>query len=207
MKAPFFDKSGKSKGTVDLAATHFEVTPNLSLIHRLLVLQQANARNPIAHTKLRGEIAGSTKKMYKQKGTGASRVGDRRSPTRRGGGVTFGPRNDRNFTLCMNKQERRLALTSLLSLKAADEGVKVIADLPEDGMKTKGMKSFLSTIDAKKPLLALTSAEHDQALGAWNLIDVKVVNVEYLNPHSLMKYKDLIFTEASLAHLYEHFSK
>lgn len=207
MKAPFFDKNGKSQGTVDLAASHFEVTPNLSLVHRLLVLQQANARIAIAHTKHRGEVAGSTKKLFKQKGTGSARMGDRRSPMRRGGGIVFGPRNERNFSLTMNKQERRLALTSLLSMKATAESVKVLAALPEDAVKTKGMKALLTSMNVNKPLLALTHAEHDNALGAYNLVDVKVVNVEYLNPHSLMKYKDLVFTEASLAHLYEHFSK
>ena len=137
MKAPLFDITGKNTGTVDLQASHFGVTPNMSLIHRLLVLQQANARISIAHAKHRGEVAGSTKKMFKQKGTGNARMGDRRSPMRRGGGAVFGPRSERNFSLDMNRQERRLALTSLLSTKANENNVKVIAGFTTETAKTK----------------------------------------------------------------------
>jgi large subunit ribosomal protein L4 len=126
MKAPLFDIKGKQTGTVDLEATHFGVTPNAGLIHRLLILQQANGRIAIAHAKHRGEVAGSTRKMFKQKGTGNARMGDRRSPMRRGGGAVFGPRSEQNWAVSMNKQERRLALFSLLSTKAASESIKVV---------------------------------------------------------------------------------
>ena len=207
MKAPLFDTHGKNKGSVDLEVSHFGVTPNMSLIHRFLVLQQANARISIAHTKHRGEVAGSTKKMFKQKGTGSARMGDRRSPMRRGGGVVFGPRNERNYSLTMNAQERRLALFSLLSTKATENKVKVLESFAKDAIKTKGMTALMTTMEAKKPLLAITREEKDSVLGAWNIPELKVVNVEYLNPHSLLKYTDLVFTEASLKHLYQHFSK
>lgn len=207
MKAPLFDNNGKNTGSVDLEASHFGVTPNLGLIHRFLVLQQANGRIAIAHAKHRGEVAGSTKKLFKQKGTGNARMGDRRSPMRRGGGAVFGPRNERNFTLTMNAQERRLALLSLLSTKATENNVKVVESFGKEAAKTKGMNTFLASMEAKKPLIAITREEKNDILGAWNIPEVKVVNVEYLNPHSLLKYKDLVFTQASLKHLYEHFSK
>lgn len=205
MKAPLFDKTGKQKGTIDLAASHFEVVPNNGLIHRLLILQQANGRIAIAHTKTRGEVKGSTKKLFRQKGTGNARVGDRRSPIRRGGGVTFGPRNTRNFSVDMNRQERRLALLSLLSTKATNEAVKVVESF--EGKKTKDVVALMSAMTAKKPLFAITREEKTSVLGAYNIVDSRVVNVEYLNPHDLLKYNDVIFSEASLAHLYEHFSK
>lgn len=207
MKAPLFDIKGKQTGTVDLEVTHFGVTPNAGLIHRLLVLQQANGRIAIAHAKHRGEVAGSTRKMFKQKGTGNARMGDRRSPMRRGGGAVFGPRNEQNWAVSMNKQERRLALFSLLSTKAATESVKVVETFAGVGEKTKTMAGYMKTIAAKKPLFAITTAEKNTLLGANNIIESRVVNVEYLNPHDLMKYNDIVFTEASLAHLYEHFSK
>lgn len=207
MKAPLYDTSGQKKGTVDLKATHFGVTPNMGLIHRLLVLQQANARVAIAHTKHRGEIAGSTKKLFKQKGTGNARMGDRRSPMRRGGGVVFGPRNDRNFTLTLGKQERRLALLSLLSTKASANSVKVLEELSLDHAKTKAMKSLFTAIESPKAVLAVTREETARVQGAYNIHTIKVVNVEYLNPHSLLKYTDLVFTKASLEHLYTHFAK
>ena len=205
MKAPLFDKNGKQKGTVDLEASHFGVTPNTGLIHRLLVLQQANGRIAIAHTKTRGEVKGTTKKLFRQKGTCNARVGDRRSPIRRGGGVTFGPRNTRNFSVDMNRQERRLALLSLLSTKASEESVKVVEAF--NGAKTKDVVALMNAMKAKKPLVAITRDEKNSVLGAYNIANSRVVNVEYLNPHDLLKYQDLIFSEASLKHLYEHFSK
>jgi large subunit ribosomal protein L4 len=207
MKAPLFDIKGKQKGTIDLEASHFGVTPNTSLIHRLLVLQQANGRIAIAHAKHRGEVAGSTRKLFKQKGTGNARQGDRRSPMRRGGGAVFGPRNERNFGFAMNRQERRLALLSILSTKATAETIKVVESFESVGLKTKTMSSYIETIAAKKPIIAVTREERPQVLGANNLINTRVVNVEYLNPHDLLKYTDLVFTEASLKHFYEHFTK
>ncbi|MBP9779131.1 50S ribosomal protein L4 [Candidatus Gracilibacteria bacterium] len=207
MKAPLYDTLGKQKGTIDLETSHFGVTPNMGLIHRFLILQQANGRIAIAHTKHRGEIRGSTKKLFKQKGTGNARMGDRRSPMRRGGGVVFGPRNTRNFAVSMNAQERRLALLSLLSTKATSETIKVVESFATVGSKTKTMNQFLQTIAAKTPLLAVTREERSSVVGADNLINTRIVNVEYLNPHDLLKYTDLVFTEASLKHLYSHFSK
>jgi large subunit ribosomal protein L4 len=207
MKAPLYDTLGKQKGTIDLEASHFGVTPNMGLIHRFLILQQANGRIAIAHTKHRGEIRGSTKKLFKQKGTSNARMGDRRSPMRRGGGVVFGPRNTRNFSVSMNAQERRLALLSLLSTKATSETVKVVESFATVGSKTKTMNQFLQTIAAKTPLLAVTREERSSVVGADNLMNTRIVNVEYLNPHDLLKYTDLVFTEASLKHLYSHFSK
>jgi large subunit ribosomal protein L4 len=207
MKAPLYDIHGKSSGNVDLQASHFGITPNLGLIHRLLVLQQANGRIAIAHTKHRGEVAGSTKKLFKQKGTGNARMGDRRSPMRRGGGVVFGPRNSQNWEVAMNKQERRLALLSLLSTKATTENIKVVESFEKVGTKTKSMATLLSKMTAKRPLLAVTREERSSIVGANNLVNTRVVNVEYLNPHDLLKYQDLVFSNASLNHLYEHFSK
>ncbi len=207
MKAPLFDKNGSSKGTVDLEKSYFEVTPNNGLIHRLLVLQQANGRIAIAHAKTRAEVKGSTRKLFRQKGTGNARVGDSRSPIRRGGGVAFGPRNTRNFTVSMNKQERRLALLSLLSMKAQDNNIKVVESFEILGKKTKDMSNLVKTVEAKKPLFVITREEKDSILGAYNLMNSRVVNVEYLNPHDLLKYGDLLFSEASLAHLYTHFAK
>lgn len=206
MKAPLFDKNGTQKGSVDLEASHFGVVPNMGLIHRLLILQQANGRIAIAHTKTRGEVKGSTKKLFRQKGTGNARVGDRRSPIRRGGGVTFGPRNNRNFSVDMNRQERRLALLSLLSQKASNESVKVVESF-ETANKTKNVVNLLSAMTAKKPLFAITREEKNEVLGAYNVVNSRVVNVEYLNPHDLLKYQDVIFSEASLKHLYAHFAK
>ena len=116
-----YDKNGKLASKVDLNPEFFsDEIVNPSLIHEYLLLQQANARNVIASTKTRAEVAGSGRKLYKQKGTGNARVGDKNSPIRRHGGVAFGPTAERNFEKTMTKKARNLALNGLLTLKVKE---------------------------------------------------------------------------------------
>lgn len=116
-----YDKNGKLASKVDLNPELFsDEIVNPSLIHEYLLLQQANARNVIASTKTRAEVAGSGRKLYKQKGTGNARVGDKNSPIRRHGGVAFGPTAERNFEKTMTKKARKLALNGLLTLKVKE---------------------------------------------------------------------------------------
>ena len=116
-----YDKNGKLTSKFDLNPGLFsDEIVNPSLIHEYLLLQQANARNVIASTKTRAEVAGSGRKLYKQKGTGNARVGDKNSPIRRHGGVAFGPTAERNFEKTMTKKARKLALNGLLTLKVKE---------------------------------------------------------------------------------------
>lgn len=116
-----YDKNGKLASKVDLNPELFsDEIVNPSLIHEYLLLQQANARNVIASTKTRAEVAGSGRKLYKQKGTGNARVGDKNSPIRRHGGVAFGPTAERNFEKTMTKKARKLALNGLLTLRVKE---------------------------------------------------------------------------------------
>ena len=116
-----YDKNGKLTSKFDLNPELFsDEIVNPSLIHEYLLLQQANARNVIASTKTRAEVAGSGRKLYKQKGTGNARVGDKNSPIRRHGGVAFGPTVERNFEKTMTKKARKLALNGLLTLKVKE---------------------------------------------------------------------------------------
>lgn len=116
-----YDKNGKVTSKFDLKPELFsDEIVNPSLIHEYLLLQQANARNVIASTKTRAEVAGSGRKLYKQKGTGNARVGDKNSPIRRHGGVAFGPSSERNFEKTMTKKARKLALNGLLTLKVKE---------------------------------------------------------------------------------------
>lgn len=116
-----YDKNGKLTSKFDLNPELFsDEIVNPSLIHEYLLLQQANARNVIASTKTRAEVAGSGRKLYKQKGTGNARVGDKNSPIRRHGRVAFGPTAERNFEKTMTKKARKLALNGLLTLKVKE---------------------------------------------------------------------------------------
>ena len=199
MKAPFFDKSGKSKGTVDLAATHFEVTPNLSLIHRLLVLQQANARNPIAHTKLRGEIAGSTKKMYKQKGTGNARQGSTRSPLMPGGGTVFGPKH-RSFEQKVNKKVVLNALKSILVDKQL-AGKLILVDAFSSTGKTKEMYTLLESKNLLNALIVTTDSASLAIRATKNIRTAKALGVDSMSVYEAVKYENLIMEKQAFEKL------
>ena len=107
MKVDLYTQKGEKKGQVELKKEFFEVPYNEGLIHQALIRQQANARSPIAHTKIRREVRGGGRKPFRQKGTGSARQGSRRSPHFKGGGVVFGPRNTRNFEVDMPKKQRK----------------------------------------------------------------------------------------------------
>jgi large subunit ribosomal protein L4 len=206
MQAVLYSKTGTESGKIDLDSAMFARPVNSGLIHRLLLLQHANARNPIAHTLTRGERNGSTRKLYKQKGTGQARAGDSRSPTRRGGGIAFGPLNVRNFELRMNKKERRVALFSILSAKAADSQVKVLETLSDSALKTKDMLGIAEKMGLTSAVLAVLPTDTAAFQAGRNIPHVKVIGANYLNPHDLLKFKDLIFTKESLEFIKSHFA-
>lgn len=161
--------------------------------------QLANARKNVAHTKTRGEVKGSTRKLYRQKGTGRARVGSIRSPIRRGGGVVFGPRNTVNFTVSMNKKERRLALFHLLSWKYQSNFMKVVDTILLERIKTKDMVKVIDCLVENKDSALVVLEKKDVVLekSSSNIPYVKVIYVDYLNPFDLLKYKMLIFLKDS----------
>lgn len=202
MKANVYTQEGAQKGSVELDANFFgvEVAKSSNLVHRLLLLQQSNARVALAHTKTRGERQGSTRKIYPQKGTGRARMGSNRAPMRRKGGVALGPRSDRNFTTSLNKKERRKALLTILSSKAAANLVSVLASFK--GTKTSDLADFAAkALAGAKTLLAVTKSQTQLYNAARNLPQVKVVYANYLNPQDLLKYQGVVFTQEALAEL------
>ncbi|MDD2516434.1 MAG: 50S ribosomal protein L4 [Candidatus Gracilibacteria bacterium] len=202
MEAVLYNDKGVEKGKIELNEKVFGVEIKPSLIHRLLMLQRSNARVNLAQIKTRGEVKGSTRKIYKQKGTGGARAGASRSPIRRGGGVVFGPRGNRNFTVSMNRKERRAALFCLLSSKAQSSSVKVIENLDNSvEAKTKSMVSVFNSMNATYATVALNKQEVNAMKAIRNIPNVKAIYVNYLNPADLLKYKDLVFTKASLEEL------
>ena len=118
MTIPVYSSTGEKQKSMELPMSLFGAPLNKGLMHQMLMLQQSNRRSAIAHVKHRGEIAGSTKKLYEQKHTGQARRGSIRSPLLRGGGKSFGPRSDANFTRNMPKGMRHAALRSFLSFQA-----------------------------------------------------------------------------------------
>ncbi|MDD3145266.1 MAG: 50S ribosomal protein L4 [Candidatus Gracilibacteria bacterium] len=202
MKTNLFDQAGKSIGEIELNSSVFGLELNEGLVHRALVYQLANNRMVVAHTKTRGDRRGSTRKIYKQKGTGRARMGSNRSPIRKKGGVAFGPRNTVNFELSMNRKERRKALFVVLSSKLANKELIIIDKIEFSDVKTKNMEKVLKALPYEKNvLLALSEKNEMIEKSASNLPYVKSILVDYLNVKDLLKYKTLVLLKDSLSNL------
>ena len=143
VEVPVYNTSGEVIRHIEVRDSVFAVPFNESVVHQAMVRQRANARQGTASTKTRGEITASGAKIFRQKHTGLARAGSRRSPIRRGGGVTFGPK-PRSYRQAMPKKMRRLALKCLLSAKLRDEELKILEELELKQPKTKEMASILA---------------------------------------------------------------
>ncbi len=198
MKAPLYTQDGKQTGDVELPAELFAAKVNEHLVHLALVRQHANARISSAHTLRRGEVKGSTAKMYRQKGTGRARMGDRRSPIRRGGGVAWGPRNTTNYTKAMPKKARQGAIMSCLTSKANAKKVLVLEDWQQEKPKTKEFLTFRGKLPESRSLLVIHASNAKLANSTRNLKYVKPLSVKVLNVHDLTKYDQILFEKAAL---------
>ena len=195
-----YDKTGKVSSKFELNPEVFsDEKINTSLIHEYLLLQEANARNAIASTKTRGEVSGSGRKLYKQKGTGNARVGDRNSPIRRHGWIAFGPTSERVYEKAMTKKARKVALNGLITMKVK-EGI--VCGLDVDTMKpsTKDAIALLSKMwkNEKKILLVLDKKEEWIVKSFRNIEGLKYLLVDYLNPRDLMNADAVVFLKPAL---------
>lgn len=199
MKAPLYNQKGESIGEVALNEKMFGAKVNLALVQQALMLQEANSRHPIAHTKLRGEVRGGGRKPYKQKHTGRARQGSIRAPHYKGGGVVFGPRNVRNFTLMMPKKQRRQALFSALSGKAHDKQIIVLEGYESKGIKTKSFVEMLKKLPVTRNTLVVIPEKNELVQkSSRNLENSKTILVNYLNIHDLLTYETLLFFKNAL---------
>ncbi len=202
MKTILFNQGGKSLWNVELNDSIFWLEGNEGLIHRALVYELANNRMVVAHTKTRWERRGSTRKIYRQKGTGRARMGSNRSPIRKKGWVAFGPRNTVNFTQSMNRKERRKALFTMLSSKLTAGDLIVVDKIDFKEVKTKNMQEVFNVLPYKeKALLAIPAKNEVIEKSASNLPYVKTILADYLNIKDLLKYKTLVLLEESLKNL------
>ena len=199
MKTNLFDQNGSTIWEIELNESVFWLELNEGLVHRALVYQLANNRMVVAHTKTRGERRGSTRKLYKQKGTGRARAGSARSPIRKKGWLAFGPRNNANFTLSMNRKERRKALFCALSAKLANNQLVVVDKIELSEAKTKNMVAVCNKLPYEKNmLLALPSKDQSVEAAASNLPYVKTILADYLNIKDILKYNTLVVLKDSL---------
>lgn len=202
MEVKIYNQEGKEAWTIKLNESVFGLESNDWLVHRALVYQLANARINIAHTKTRGERRGSTRKIYKQKGTGRARMWGNRSPIRKKGWVAFGPRNNTNFSISMNKKERRLAINIVLSEKLRNNQIVVVEDIKISEIKTKVMDSIFKALPIEKTVLfALNWKNEVLEKSANNLTYVKNIQLWYLNVRDLLKYNTLVLLKDSVENL------
>ncbi len=195
MQFPFNNLAGEVEKNKDIGYAIFAVPFNESVVLQIWVPQRPNARQVTAATKTRGEVSGSSKKLFRQKGTGAARAGSRKSPLRRGGGITFGP-HPRDYRQAIPKKMRNLALRSVLSAKIGDEELKIMGVLKFDEPKTWKMAQLLSALGINSPALVVTAGpEESVILSARNLTKIKTMPANLLNVLDILSYKMLVITE------------
>jgi large subunit ribosomal protein L4 len=189
-----YDVKGEIVEQIDVREDVFAVPFNEAVVHQAMVRQLANKRQGSASTKNRGEVAGSTRKLYRQKHTGRARRGDIRSPLLRGGGVVFGP-CPRCYRQSMPKKMRRLALRCVLSSKVREGQMKVVDDLRLETPKTKEMVDILSALGADSSALIITAQSDPNVVKASrNLAGIRVLPSPLLNVLDLVSHKTLLAT-------------
>lgn len=197
---PIYDLSGKKIDSLSIDEADLGGEVNPSLLKQAYVMFHANRRQGSARTKGRGQIEGSSKKMYKQKGTGNARMGNKRTNLRKGGGVAFAKtKTKEEFRLDMPKKMRRLANRNALLAKLVDSEVKCVADLGFKEPKTKTFANLLSTLGVDRScLVALNSDERNAALSARNIPGVTTIRADQLNVFELLNHRYVLVDRDSL---------
>jgi large subunit ribosomal protein L4 len=200
---------GTQNGSLDLPDALFSVKVDPGLVHEAVVAQGANSRSVIAHTKTRGEVRGGGRKPWKQKGTGRARHGSRRSPIWSGGGITFGPRSNRNYSLKMNKKARQKALAMVLTDKLASERLVALESLSFDEVKTKVLVDVLKKlpVNGKKTLIVTTPENKSASLAAKNIPLVDTLPANALNVIDLLRFDYLLITKDAADFIGTHYNR
>ncbi len=198
MKLDVRDGAGKKVKSIEVDEQVFGLKPHRPVVHQALVAQRNNRHRGTHKTLTRGEVQGSTAKLFRQKGTGRARQGSIRAPHRRGGGIVFGPR-PRSYNQGLPKRMRRLAIRSVLSAKAADGSLQVIDKLAMDTPRTKDLSLTLQNLGFERTTLLVT-AEPEPVIkrSAHNLPQVKWLPAPYLNVLDLLSHRGLLMTEEAV---------
>jgi large subunit ribosomal protein L4 len=199
---PVYSTAGEKAGEVELAPDVFGIEPSQALMHQAVVTTLANMRQGTADTKTRGEVKHTTRKLWRQKGTGRARQGMRSAPHFKGGGVAFGP-HPRDYSLSFPKKMRRKALLSALTVKAQAGGIMVVDALAFDAPKTKQAAALLSVLGLteKKVLLVLDMPHEHVVLSFRNLPNVYITTADLLGTYDVLNADVLLFSRDGLAAL------
>jgi len=208
LKVDVLNLEGKKTGEATLEAKIFDIDPDPSLIQQAAVTQSAGKRRPSAHTKTKGEVRGGGKKPWKQKGTGRARQGSIRSPLWKGGGVIFGPRNKRNFTLKMNRKAKRKAMFMVLTDKLRNKKIIVLEKLELVKPKTKELVALLKKLPLKNTFLTILPTTDLNIIRATNNLKItSCCRADSLNVYDLLRYDFLLFPKESLSVLKKTYLK
>ncbi|OIO47624.1 MAG: 50S ribosomal protein L4 [Candidatus Portnoybacteria bacterium CG06_land_8_20_14_3_00_39_12] len=218
MKINTYNQKGEKISQVELPEQIFGLKMNQDLVHQAVVAQMANTRTVVGHAKNKGEVRGGGRKPWKQKGTGRARHGSIRSPLWKGGGVTFGPTPDRNFTKKINQKMKQKALFIALSSKVTDNEMVVLSNLQLEAPKTKNVSVTVNGLfnkikpeavfkkDRHEILLVMPKKDEEMQRASRNLPYLKMILADSLNIVDVLKYKYFLIVKDALAIIREHYN-
>ena len=197
-----YNMEGKEVGTLELNDAVFGVEVNEHLVHLAVVAQLANKRQGTQKAKTRSEVSGGGRKPWRQKGTGHARQGSTRSPQWKGGGVVFAP-TPGDYTIRLNKKEKRAALRSALTSRVQDNKFIVVDELKFDEIKTRKFQNVMDNLKVSKALVVLADNDQNTVLSARNIAGVKTSQVGSINVYDILKYNTVVATKAAVASIEE----
>jgi large subunit ribosomal protein L4 len=203
MELKVINEKGESQKSVDASETLFGREYNEALVHQVVVAYHANGRQGSRAQKTRTEVRHSTRKPWRQKGTGRARAGMTSSPLWRGGGRIFPNKPDENFTQKVNRKMYRAGMASILSQLVREERLSVIESLTIDAPKTKALAGKLRTLGMDNVLILTDKVDDNLYLSSRNLPNVMVLEARHADPVSLMRFEKILVTKAAVKHLEE----
>lgn len=201
-KVSVYSMEGQQVGEIELNEDIFGVEVNAHLMHMSVVSNLANKRQGTQSAKTRAEVRGGGAKPWKQKGTGRARQGSIRAPQWKGGGVVFAPK-PRDYSIKLNKKEKRAALKSALTTRVNDEKFIVLDQLSFEDIKTKNMVKVLENLKVSKALIVVNNEDNFVALSARNIPTVKTASTSTINVYDILKYDTFIITKDAVATIEE----
>ena len=201
-KVSVYNMEGNQVGELELNDAVFGVEINQHLIHKAVVSQLANKRQGTQSAKTRSEVSGGGRKPWRQKGTGHARQGSTRAPQWTGGGVVFAPK-PRNYSIKLNKKEKRIAIKSVLTSRVVENKFIVLDELKFDEIKTKKFQAVLNNLKVNKALVVLGEKNDNVYLSARNIPNVQTALVNTINVYDILKYNTMIVTKDAVAAIEE----
>ena len=201
-KVSVLNMEGSEVGTIELSDAVFGVEVNEHLVHQAVLSQLANNRQGTQKAKTRSEVSGGGRKPWRQKGTGHARQGSTRSPQWTGGGVVFAPK-PRDYSIKLNKKERRLAIKSALTTKVNESKLIVLDSFKLDEIKTKKFVAVMNNLKAEKALVVLNEKNDNVIKSANNVPTVKTALTNTINVYDILKYDTLVLTQDAVATIQE----